>query len=221
MSSFRERLLTKVTELCQELFSRRLALVREQQLVSEKAKEDIQLLVFRLDALRQFDPFPGEDEVDESPLASLENSLENPDFDPEEGQKVVMEWVANVGAAAGAGEGTEDPATDVATSPLNQRMIDDLHQMRSAIDKSRIRLLRSGDHYDKDAYTAARNAFTLARSVYAERLRLGQVDCTNEEVAQVEQVLTPAIAQATGASFPGDIQTAADFMESRVFPAVK
>ncbi|MEO0734766.1 MAG: hypothetical protein AAFZ52_18160 [Bacteroidota bacterium] len=220
MSSFRERLLTEVTELCQALFSRRLALVREQQLVSEKAKEDIQLLVFRLDGLRQLDPFPAEDEVDDTPLASLKTSLQDPDFDPAEGQNVIMDWVKNMGAAAGAEEGAEEPDATT-TPPLNQRMIDDLHQMRSEIDKSRVRLLRIGDHYDRKAYTEARNAFTFNRSVYAERLRLGQVDCTNAEVAEVEQVLTPAIVQATGASFPGDIQAAADFMEARIFPTVQ
>ncbi|MEM9259228.1 MAG: hypothetical protein AAGA62_06240 [Bacteroidota bacterium] len=214
MSSFKERLLTEVSGLCEQLFTQRIELVRTQQLVSEKSKEDIRILIMELDTLRHLDPFPDEAGVDKSPLEQLKTDLANTDDPPEDGQEVLMNWVKAFRPAATSSDGDLPP---VVTLPLNQRMIDSLAELRSEIDKSRIRLLRTGDHYDRPAYTAARNAFTLARSVYTERLRLNQLSCTNEEVATVEQKLTSDVEAATGSNFPDTIQAAADFMATRVF----
>ncbi|MEM1356565.1 MAG: hypothetical protein AAGF89_00095 [Bacteroidota bacterium] len=215
MSSFKERLLTEVSGLCEQLFTQRIALVRTQQLVSEKSKEDIRLLIMELDTLRHLTPFPDENGVDKSPLEQLKTDLANTDDPPEDGQEVLMNWVKAF--RPGTTTSLASDAPPVITPPLNQRMIDSLAELRSEIDKTRIRLLRTGDHYDRPAYTAARNAFTLARSVYTERLRLNQVSCTNEEVATVEQELTSDVATATGSNFPDTIQAAADFMATRVF----
>jgi len=77
--------------------------------------------------------------------------------------------------------------------PINQRMIDNLSVLRSAIDRSRLRLLRNRDPYDKAEYVAARNDFTLARAVYQERLTLNQITATNEQAARMEQVVIPAV----------------------------
>jgi len=199
MSAFQIRLLADVSKLCQALFSRRILLVREQQLVSEKTKEDIRLLIMELDGLRSLDPFPADTEVDEAPLQQLQTDLANPDHDPLAGQAVIMNWVKAFRPSSMVARDAATP--EVTTSPLNQRMIDSLHQLRTAIDKSRVRLLRAQDRYDRKAYTASRNAFTLTRSVYAERLRLGQIDCTNAQVAKIEQQFTPAVETATGAFF--------------------
>lgn len=214
MSSFKERLLTQVSGLCEQLFTQRIKLVRTQQLVSDKSKEDIRLLILELDTLRHLDPFPDEAGVDESPLEQLKADLANTDDPPEDGQEILMNWVK---AFRPAEVNSDNGAPAGATAPLNQRMIDSLANLRSTIDKSRIRLLRARDRYDRPAYTAARNAFTLSRAVYTERLRLNQVSCTNAEVATLEQELTSDVEAATGSNFPDTIQAAADFMATRVF----
>ncbi len=214
MSSFREQLLTDVSGLCQKLFKRRLALVQSQQLVSNESKQDIILLIAQLNQLRLLDPFPEEATTDLSPLNKLKTDIDAEDGDQFAIQETLMTWA---GGIAPLPEVEADASPDEATTPINQRMIDDLHLFRSTIDKSRVRLLRDRDRYDRKAYTSARNAFTLARAVYEERLKLNQIDATNEGCARMEQVLIPAVEAATGATFPADIQAGAKFMEDNTF----
>lgn len=217
MSSFREQLLTDVSGLCQRLYESRQAKVRTQQLVSDDSKQDILLLIFQLNKLREMDPFPEKTEVDLAPLEKLKTDVVAEDSDKQVIQDALMDWAKNVHsssttpAAAAAERSLETP------SPINQRMIDDLSVLRSTIDKTRLRLLRSRDPYDKPEYVAARNAFTLARAVYQERLMLNQITATNAEAARMEQVITPAVDQATGATFPETIQAGADFMSEKIF----
>jgi hypothetical protein len=217
MSSFREQLLTDVSGLCQRLYESRQAVVRTQRLVSDESKRNILLLIFQLNKLREMDPFPDKTEVDLAPLEQLKADIDEEESDKQAIQDALMEWAKNVHAnditrdAAASDESTEAP------SPINQRMIDNLSVLRSSIDKSRIRLLRNHDPYDKEAYVAARNAFTLARAVYQERLTLNQITATNEEAARMEQVIIPAVDEATGATFPGTIQAGADFMSKNIF----
>lgn len=217
MSSFREQLLTDVSGLCQRLYECRQAVVRTQRLVSDESKRNILLLIFQLNQLREMDPFPEKTEVDLAPLEQLKADIEEEESDKQAIQDALMEWAKNVHAndisrdAAAPEESTEAP------SPINQRMIDNLSVLRSSIDKSRIRLLRNGDPYDKEAYVAARNDFTLARAVYQERLTLNQITTTNEEAARMEQVIIPAVDEATGATFPETIQAGADFMSKNIF----
>lgn len=215
MSNFRKELLADVSKLCREMFSRRLARVREQQLVSEKSKEDILVLVLELDRFRQLNPFPTKASLDLSPLEQLKRDLAAADADEEASQLILLDWVR---AARPEIDVEEEATPEGEPYPINQRMIDSLSEVRSAIDKTRTRLMLSGDSYDRPAYTAARNAFTLAREVYAERLRCNQIECTNEDCSEVEQVLKPAIEEADGAAFPGSIETVADFIEVRTFP---
>lgn len=214
MSSFREQLLTDVSGLCQKLFKRRLALVQRQQLVSNESKQDIILLITQLNQLRLLDPFPEEATTDLSQLNKLKTDIEAEDGDQFAIQQTLMTWA---GGIAPIPEVEAGASPDDATTPINQRMIDNLHLFRSTIDKSRVRLLRDRDRYDRKAYTSARNAFTLARAVYEERLKLNQIDATNEGCARMEQVLIPAVAAATGATFPADIQAGAKFMEDNTF----
>lgn len=214
MSSFRKQLLTDVSGLCQQLFQQRLALVQTQQLVSNDSKQDILLLIAQLNQLRLLDPFPEETTTDLSPLDKLKADIGNEDGDQFAIQKALMEWA---GTIAPLPEVQETISPDGGTTPINQRMIDNLHLFRSTIDKSRVRLLRDRDRYDRKAYTSARNAFTLARAVYEERLKLNQIEATNEGCARMEQVLIPAVEASTGASFPDDIQAGAKFMEDNTF----
>jgi len=216
MSSFRKQLLAQVSGLCQELFRRRLELVRAQQLVSDKSKQDIILLIVQLDQLRLLDPFPEEADLDTAPLAQLEADLEAEDGDQFSIQEKLLAWTSTVAPAPVINAASPPPPAD-APSPLNQRMLDNLHLFRSTIDKSRVRLLRDRDRYDREAYTKSRNAFTLARAVYGERLRHNQIEASNEDNARLEQVLIPAVEAATGASFPADIQAGATFMENGSF----
>lgn len=219
MSNFRKQLLTDVSSLCRELFVRRLARVKEQELVSDKSKADILVLIVELDQLRRLDPFPKKADLDVSPLEQLKTALADPDHDDESGQQLLLDWVkatrpeANLPADGGVPEG--------ATTPINQRMIDGLASVRTTIDRTRVRLMLAGDDYDRPAYTAARNAFTLAREIYAERLRLNQIDCNNEDCSTLEKVLKAAIKDADGSGFPYSIQAVADFMEERTFPDAK
>ncbi|WP_020566744.1 hypothetical protein [Neolewinella persica] len=215
MSSFREQLLTDVSGLCQRLYESRLAVVRTQQLVSDDSKQDILLLILQLNQLRELDPFPKETEVDLAPLKKLKADIAAEDSDQQAIQDALMDWAKNVHTTSATSVAAE--RSPEAPSPINQRMIDDLSVLRSTIDKTRLRLLRNHDTYDKDEYVAARNSFTLARAVYQERLLLNQITATNAEAARMEQVITPAIDQATGATFPQTIQAGADFMSDKIF----
>jgi len=107
-----------------------------------------------------------------------------------------------------------DPTT---IAPINQRMLDATARLRRSIDASRVRLLRSGDRYDRAAYTGARNDFTLARAAYDRRLQNNTTTPTVEDARRAESELDSAISGATGATFPDAIQAAADFMSERTF----
>jgi hypothetical protein len=223
MSTFKNRLLTDLSGLCRELFSRRLQLVRQQQLVSEKAKEDIRQLILELHALSMLEPFPREEEADLSPLEELKASLADTDNDPEGSQEVLMAWVKDFRPPQVAAMGRPSSSSSEkgsGTKPVNQRMIDGVNTLRSTIDKTRTRLMLDGESYDRQAYVAARNEFTLAQSVYTERLQFNHIICTNEELSRVERVLLPGIDEADGDGFPDSIQVAADFMAQASFPTV-
>ena len=220
MPSFREKLLTDVTGICQQLYERRLALVKTQALVSERAKQDVIHLILRLNALRSIDPFPTEYETDLSPLDQLKADIAEAGSDQFAIQEKLMEWATNFHPeVAAAAEGTVSPDDEKVTSvpPINQRMIDDLASFRATIDRTRLNLMLNGDPADLAAYTAARNAFTLARAVYDERLILNQVTATNADCATMEQVLIPNVRDANGATFPGTIQAGADFISNKLF----
>jgi len=217
MSSFREQLLTDVSGLCQRLYESRQAVVRTQRLVSDESKRNILLLILQLNQLREMDPFPKKTEVDLAPLEKLKTDVAAEGSDKQAIQDTLMEWVKNVQSNGSPRVVAASEAPPEPPSPINQRMIDNLSVLRSSIDKSRIRLLRNRDPYDKDEYVAARNAFTLARAVYQERLALNQITATNEEAARIEQVIIPAVNEATGATFPETIQAGADFMSKKIF----
>lgn len=217
MPNFREQLLTNVSGLCQQLYQKRLALVQQQQLVSEKSKDDVQLLIVQLNNLRTLHPFPAETDVDMAPLDKLRADIDAADGDHTAIEEELMDWVRNVRSAGPPRVAASAEANQEETSPINQRMIDDLSLFRATIDKTRLRLLREHDQYDREAYTSARNAWTLARSVYEQRLRLNQITATNEQAAKMEQELIPAADTATGATFPASIQAGADFMSEWIF----
>ncbi len=213
MPTFREQLLTDVTEICEKLYHRRLARVAAQQLVSDKAKREAILLILQLEQLRAMDPFPAASALTLDPITQLKADVAAEDGDTDAIQETLMDWARGV---VGTGPPEAARAAPV-TEPINQRMIDDLNTLRSAIDSTRIDLLINNDPYDEDAYTAARNAFTLARAVYEERLRLNQIVATNAQAARMEQVIIPGVQNATGATFPDTIQAGADFMSAQIF----
>ncbi len=220
MPSFREKLLTEVTGICQQLYERRLALVKTQALVSESAKQDVIKLVVRLNRLREITPFPSEQYTDMTTLKKLKTDIAAADGDQFAVQKELMKWVNDFHPQADAttsGAISPDYEEQEATSPINQRMIDDLATFRAKIDSTRLNLMMKGDSPDLEAYTAARNAFTLSRAVYDERLKLNQISATNADCSQMEQVLIPAVRDATGATFPGAIQAGADFISNKLF----
>lgn len=220
MPPFREKLLTEVTGICQQLYNRRLALVKTQGHVSENAKQDVIRLVLRLNVLRGITPFPGEHETDMSPLDKLKADIAAADSDQFAIQKKLMEWATAFHptvAKAHEGPASSEAALRAAPSPINQRMIDGLASFRATVDRTRINLMLKGDPADLDEYTAARNAFTLARAVFEERLKLNQVTATNADCTKLEQVLTPAVSNASGATFPATIQDGADFISDKLF----
>ncbi len=217
--NFREKLLADVTSICQQLYERRLALVKTQALVSENAKQDAIGLVLKLNRLREIDPFPEEQDTDMTALDKLKADIADADGDQFVVQEQLMNWVKGFPpqpeAATATGAVAAPPAAP--PPPINQRMIDNLTTFRKTIDRTRLNLMLKGDPADLNAYTSARNAFTLARAVYDERLKLNQVTATNADCAEVEQVLTPAVRDASGATFPGAIQAGADFISAKLF----
>lgn len=220
MPSFREKLLTEVTSICQQLYERRLALVKTQALVSEDAKKDVIHLVLRLNGLRTIDPFPTEQDTDMTALDKLKTDIADADGDQFAVQEGLMKWVNDFHPEADytdPGAVSDDYEKGGATPPINQRMIDALATFRSTIDRTRLNLMMKGDPADLEAYTSARNAFTLSRAVYDERLKLNQITATNADCAQMEQVLIPAVADASGTTFPDTIQAGADFISGKLF----
>ncbi|TXF91027.1 hypothetical protein FUA23_04275 [Neolewinella aurantiaca] len=220
MPPFREKLLTEVTGICRQLYQRRLALVKTQALVSEDAKQDVIALVLRLNRLRALTPFPAEQETDMAPLEKLKAGIDDADADQFAIQEELIKWVNEFHPqteTAADGEVAPEDEKGGQIPPVNQRMIDNLASFRSAIDRTRLNLMLAGDSADPETYTAARNAFTLARAVYDERLRLNQITTTNADCAKMEQVLIPDVRDATGATFPGTIQAGADFISDKLF----
>ena len=213
MATFREDVLTEVTALCQQLYNRRRSVVETQAHVSDRAKADVVLLILRLNQLAHTDPFPERATADVSPLEGLKAKIADSAEDPVAIQASLLEWVGNFAPTVV----TASPAPSKTVPPLNQRMLDLLFDFRQGIDQTRRRLMRDRDRYDLEAYRQARNAFTLARAVYDERLRLGQVEATNNQCATVENELTPDMRQATGANFPASIRAAADFISDNIF----
>lgn len=214
MSTFRAELLTKVSGLYNALFLYRLAQVREQGLVSEKAKEDLTRLVLFYEQLCSLRPFPAADRVDVAPLAQLEADLAATDNDAEASEAALLNWVRGVTNAPDPVPADEKAAAASSPSPINQRMLDATARLRSVIDTSRRRLF---GQYDKEKYKAARNSFTLTRAAYDHRLMNNGITATVADAAQAEGPLYRNIDTATGASFPDAIQAAADFMEARIF----
>ncbi|MEM6770813.1 MAG: hypothetical protein AAF597_09540 [Bacteroidota bacterium] len=217
MSTFRERLLPQVSTLCAQLFAHRLTQVREQQLVSDKAKTDLALLVLFYEQLFDLEPFPAEPDVDVNPLNQLKADLATDGNDHDASEVILLNWVRGVTQKPDPVPADEKDMAALSISPINQRMLDATARLRSTIDKSRSRLLLSGDHYDRVEYVAARNAFTLARATYDRRLQTNGITATVDDCAKAEGPLHNDIDTATGASFPGAIQAAADFMEARIF----
>lgn len=213
MPTPRDQLLARLTALCRQLYDRRRALTETLALVSDKAKADVVLLVLRLDGLRRLEPFPQPTADQLAPLDDLKTRLDDTAGDPLVVQDELLRWVEGF-APADPGASAASPAIP----PINQRMIDALFAFRTAVDRARRRLLRDRDRYDPAAYRAARNAFTLARAAYDERLRLDQVTPTNADCATLENELTPALATVNGAGFPAAIRAGADFVSERLFP---
>ena len=214
MSTFRTELLTKVSGLCNTIFLFRLEQVREQQLVSDKAKEDLTLLVLFYEQLCHLDPFPDADSVDVGPLEQLKTALATADNDNGASEAALFDWVRTVTNSPDPVPADEKTAAANAPSPINQRMLDATARLRSVIDTSRRRLF---GQYDRDKYKAARNAFTLTREAYDHRLNNNGITATVQDAAQAEGPLYRNIDTATGATFPDSIQAAADFMEARIF----
>lgn len=215
MSNYRERLLAEVCTLCRQLFELRLARTRTQDRVSGTARTNAVSILDGFDRIIILAPFPGEGSVDESPLSQLKTAIANPDHDPEDRERILIDWLNGVAPAGAPAEAEKaDPAT---IAPINQRMLDATARLRRSIDASRVRLLRSGDRYDRAAYTAARNDFTLARAAYDRRLQNNTITPTVEDASRAESELNAAISGATGTTFPGAIQAAANFMSKRTF----
>lgn len=212
MSNYRNRLLGEVCDLCQQLLARRVAVIRTQGRVSDTARSNTLALQDGFGRLIVLHPFPDETTVDESPLAQLKTALSAADTDPGDNERILLDWIGTAAPPPAGGL-----TTRVAVSPLNQRMLDATARMRRSIDATRVRLLLDGDTYDKAAYRAARNEFTLTRAALDQRLQSDTDVVTVADAVRAETVLTPAIDTASGTEFPNSIQEAADFMRVHTF----
>lgn len=215
MSTYRNKLLAEVCGLCQQLLDLRLALVRTQDRVSDTARKNALELQDGYVRIYTLDPFPDEGEVDESPLAQLKTALSDPDHDAEDREQILLDWLQTI--APLPAESTTDDAASPSISPLNQRMLDATFAMRSTIDATRARLMQANDYYDRAAYKASRNDFTLLRATFDRQLQNDQANISVVDAVRAETKLTPAIETATGANFPKTIQDAADFMRGLTY----
>ncbi|MEM9929078.1 MAG: hypothetical protein AAF840_04630 [Bacteroidota bacterium] len=216
MSTFRNTLLADLTNLCQSLYERRIAQVITQQLVSDKAKKDIIVLVVQLNHLREKDPFPDQADLDTVAVEELKTAIQAADADDKAIQEKLLTWATNASGIS-INEEAEEDEENFNPSPINQRMLDNLDTLRSTIDRTRGRVILDPD-YDHAAYVAARNAYTLSRTVYQKRLQLNQIETTNAQAAEMEDVIITDIANATAAKFPETVQASADFMSKSSFP---
>ncbi len=172
------------------------------------------MLVLFYEQLCHLDPFPTDGSVDVTPLDQLKADLAGRDSDAEASETILLDWVRGVTNAPDPVPADEKMAAANTPSPINQRMLDATARLRSVIDSSRRRLF---GQYDRDRYRAARNSFTLSREAYDHRLKNNGITATVTDAAQAEGPLYQNIHTATGASFPGAIQAAADFMKARIF----
>ena len=100
--------------------------------------------------------------------------------------------------------------------PANQRMLDALRDYQRALNPTRIRLMRAGDAPDTRSYTAARNAYTLARAAYEPRLRSPEKVAATEQNKELED-RRKELADVTGATLPEHLNATADLVRGFLF----
>ena len=119
-------------------------------------------------------------------------------------------------APAASPELAETVSKTALNHPANQRMLEALRDYQRALNPTRLRLMRAGDAPDTKVYTAARNAYTLARAAYEPRLRSPTAVATTDQNTTLEERRNE-LANVTGATLPEHVRATADLVQSFLF----
>jgi len=216
MPNTQGEVLAKLKTACHHCFSQQMDLLREAERVSSQSKEQMILVFLQLREVAVLSPFPSISEDQMAVLSTITDHL-NTVTDHEQLAALKIELANWMGQFHDTNLKPESlslhPLTD---NLLNRRMIDLLFLMKDKIRSARRRLQAEGDAFDRAAYVAARNQANLTQAVFIDQLHRDIVTTNNEDVATVEQVLYPAIEQATGANFVVNIEQLVSFMRERI-----
>lgn len=218
MASFKDQVLDELRNCCRDVYTARSQRVRQQQRVSDTARQAWADIMRQYDAFTQREPFPGEPEVDVDTLRELARRLRAAEVDADVAQEQLLAWVRGhqSGSAPATAATTTAPGPPL-TVPDADRMLENLHAFKLGITRARLRLRAAGDTPDRAAYTAARNAYTLASSTYQSRLQNGQLAVGLADNLLFEDEILPPLGRTDGAAFPGVIDAATQFIDARLF----
>ncbi|MEM6394805.1 MAG: hypothetical protein AAF741_00560 [Bacteroidota bacterium] len=191
-------------------------LLQSAQLVSAPTSLENLQLILHCNAVSVLDPLPvlSEDQIAE--LTDMETTIEGISSidDLRRARTELIDWYTAHHSEDLSEEAIRDrPATD---DGLNKRMRDELFLTRGHIRSARRRLNQSGQNYDQQAYISTRNQLLFVHNTYNEQLRLDLVKTTHEQVAKVEDILHPAIVNATGDTFVAALGNLRDFILEQV-----
>ena len=203
-------ILTHLRQIAGLLYDHQLATAGSR--ISLEAKAYVIDLVDTLDRLTYTDPFPEVDENGHTTLVDINAECEDEEHPKDETSRKLQDWCTNTAPLPPS----PTPASAPLLHPGTTRMLDNLSRYKSGITRHRLTLLRAGDRPGKEAYTSARNAYTLAHAAYAARLSSGRVAATVEENETLEEH-REALTETSGADFPPHIQATADYLRERLF----
>ena len=218
MSHPREQILRLLHAASTSCYEQQLSQLEAAQLVSGPVTEANLQLLLHYRTIEQLDPFPAVTDDQVQQLNALKTALAAAtDLAAMRAKRTeLIAWMGQLDNKDFSPETLEAlPRTD---NGLNKRMRDELFQMKRKIRVTRRRLHDNNETYDKEAFVSTRNQLFLCHSVYLEQLRLDLVSCTHAEVAEVEQILMPAIVNATGATFVESLRNLRDFILARILP---
>ncbi|MEM7574497.1 MAG: hypothetical protein AAF433_16455 [Bacteroidota bacterium] len=218
MSHPREQILLSLHPACTSCYEHQLRSLEAAQLVSSPVTVANLQLLLHYRAIEQLDPFPALTDEQVQQLEDLKTILATTaDLEVMRAKRAeLIKWMAALDNNDFSQEALEaQPRTD---NGLNKRMRDELFQMKRKIRVTRRRLHDENETYDKDAFISTRNQLFLCHNVYLEQLRLDLVSCTHAEVAEVEQILMPAIVEASGSTFVERLSKLRDFILARILP---
>lgn len=191
------------------------------QLVSAPTSLENLQLILHCHTVSVLDPLPSLSEEQLAELSDLESEIAATSTTDD--LRLVRTKLIDWYGAHHEEDFTEEVIKDKPTTQhgLNKRMRDELFLTRGKIRLARRRLRESGQDYSQEDFIATRTQLFFVHKTYNEQLRLDLVKATHEQVARVEDILHPAILNASGATFVAALGNLRDFiLEQVIMPPV-